>query len=441
MNVLTAILIILLLISISAVISSAEISLAGARKLKLQALANDGDERAAQVLALQQSPGRFITVVQIGLNMVAILAGVIGEGTLTPYLQQIFSQYFSADIAQTAASWLSFILVTVSFILFADLIPKRIAMSYPEITSLRTVRIMKLSMFILKPIVWLLDSIANGIFKIFDISTVREENLTSEDIVALVGEGAQAGVLKEQEHYLIENIFDMQERTVTSSMTTRENIIYLDKKFNRAQVIATIQENPHPKVLICDKGIDNILGYVDTHTLLTQYLHVQEVELTNPSLLRKPLFIPDTLSLFEVLELFKSAGDDFAIIVNEYALVVGLITLKDVMNIVMGELVSTEEEQIIRRNETSWLIDGATPLEDVMRALDIEAFPHDENYETIAGFMMYSLRKIPKKTDFVLFDRYKFEIIDTENFKIDQLMVSLRDDLITKNLEEKLTEQ
>ncbi len=441
MSVVTAILIILLLIGISAIISSAEISLAGARKLKLQALANDGNEKAAQVLALQQSPGRFITVVQIGLNMVAILAGVIGEGTLTPHLQIAFGQYFSPDVSQTVASWLSFILVTFSFILLADLIPKRIAMSYPEKTALRTVRIMKLSMFILKPLVWLLDSIANGFFKICNISTVREENLTSEDIVALVGEGAQAGVLKEQEHYLIENIFDMQERTVTSSMTTRENIIFLDKKFNRAQVISTIQENPHPKVLICDKGIDNILGYVDTHTLLTQYLHVQEVELTDPSLLRKPLFIPDTLSLFEVLELFKSAGDDFAIIVNEYALVVGLITLKDVMNIVMGELVSTEEEQIIRRNETSWLIDGATPLEDVMRALDIDAFPDDENYETIAGFMMYSLRKIPKKTDFVLFDRYKFEIIDTENFKIDQLMVSLRDDLAPHDFESKSPEK
>ncbi len=431
MSVLTAILIILLLISISAIISCAEISLAGARKLKLQTLANEGDERAIQVLSLQQSPGRFITVVQIGLNMVAILAGVIGEGTLTPYLQKFLANYLSTESVQTSASWISFIFVTTSFILFADLIPKRIAMSYPEATSLRTVQIMKLSIFVLKPIVWILDSIANAVFKIFGISTEREESLTSEDIVALVGEGAQTGVLKEHEHYLIENIFDMQERTVTSSMTTRENIIFLDVKFNRSQVVTAIQENLHPKVLVCDKTIDHILGYVDTHTLLTQYLHEQEIALTDPNILRKPLFIPDTLSLFEVLELFKSAGDDFAVIVNEYALVVGLITLKDVMNIVMGELVSTEEDQIIRRDETSWLIDGATPLEDVMRALNIDAFPNDEHYETIAGFMMYSLRKIPKKTDFVLFDRYKFEIIDTENFKIDQLMVSLRDDLST----------
>ena len=116
-------------------------------------------------------------------------------------------------------------------------------------------------------------------------------------------------------------------------------------------------------------------------------------------------------------------------IVNEYALVVGIVTLNDVMSIVMGELVSSEEEQIVRRDQDSWLIDGITPLEDVMRALDIEAFPASENYETIGGFMMYMLRKIPKKTDFVLYDKYKFEIIDTDNFKIDQLLISQRTDL------------
>ena len=131
-------------------------------------------------------------------------------------------------------------------------------------------------------------------------------------------------------------------------------------------------------------------------------LQNENVVLTDPKLLRKALFVPDTLSLYEVLELFKSTGEDFAIIVNEYALVVGIVTLNDVMSIVMGELVSNEEEYIVSRDENSWLIDGATPLEDVTRVLDIESFPDEENYETISGFMMYMLRKIPKKTDSVV---------------------------------------
>lgn len=429
MNLFEAILILIVLIIISAIISSAEISLAGARKLKLQQLANEGNIKASQVLKLQEQPGRFITVVQIGLNMVAILGGVIGESVVSPFIHTLLSQYSQADWIESASSWLSFIVVTVAFILFADLIPKRLAMANPEKIALRTIGIMTFSIILFKPLVWLFDTVANLIFKLFKVPTIREESMTSEDIFAVVDAGAQAGIVKEQEQYLIENIFEMQQRTVTSTMTTRENIVFLEKHFNRDQVLATVKENSHSKLLICDKSIDKILGYVETHNILTLYLQEKEVKLTDPSVLRKSLFIPDTLSLYEVLELFKSTGEDFAVIVNEYALVVGIVTLNDVMSIVMGELVSNEEEQIVQRNEHSWLIDGATPLEDVMRALEISEFPHSENYETIAGFMMYILRKIPKKTDFVLWDKYKFEIIDTDNFKIDQLMVSIRHDL------------
>lgn len=421
--------IILILIAISAVVSSAEISLAGARKLKLQALVNEGNQKAEQVLRLQERPGRFITVVQIGLNMVAVLAGMLGESALTPYVEEGLRAYVPEAVLAAVASWTSFALVTFSFILVADLIPKRIAMSYPEATALKTVKIMQVCIFLLSPLVWIFDSIANGIFRLLRISTVREDSMTPEDIVAVVEAGAESGVLKAQEHYLIENIFDMQERTVTSTMTTRENIVFLDRTFDREKVLDTLGSDSHSKLPICDGSLDKILGYVESHELLTMYLKGEtKVSLTDARLLRKPLFIPDTLSLYEVLELFKSAGEDFAVIVNEYALVVGICTLNDVMSIVMGELVSSEEEQIVRRDESSWLIDGATPLEDVMRALDIEEFPDWENYETIAGFMMYMLRKIPKKTDFVLYDKYKFEIIDTDNFKIDQLMVSLRQD-------------
>ena len=425
MELLETFFILLLLIIVSAIVSSSEISLAGSRRLKLQALANEGDKRAMQVLKLQEHPGRFITVVQIGLNMVAILGGGIGESAISPYLQRWLSSYTQAPWVEPASSLIAFLLVTFSFVLFADLIPKRLAITYPEKIALATVRIMSFSMILFKPLVWIFDTAANCIFRLLRISTVREENMTSADIVAVVEAGAEAGVLKTQEHYLIENIFDMQERTVTSTMTIRENIVFLERHFSRQQVLEQLSEDSHSKLVIVDNDIDHILGYVESHTLLTLYLQQEHVNLTDSKLLRKALFVPDTLSLYEVLELFKSTGEDFAIIVNEYALVVGLITLNDVMSIVMGELVSNEEEQIVSRDENSWLIDGATPLEDVMRALNIEAFPDEENYETISGFMMYMLRKIPKKTDFVVFDKYKFEVIDTENFKIDQILVSL----------------
>ncbi|OOF41956.1 hypothetical protein BKK50_07925 [Rodentibacter rarus] len=425
MSLFSAILVIIVLIIISAIVSSAEISLAGARRIKLQNMVNEGNLKAAQVLKLQEQPGRFITVVQIGLNMVAILGGMIGEANLSLHLQHFLRDYVEESWVEPASSWVAFFLVTCAFILLADLMPKRLALINPEAVALRTVGIMQVLIFLLKPIVWVFDGLSNLLFKLFGISTLRDDNMTPEDIVAVVEAGAEAGVLKTQQHYLIENIFDMQERTVTSTMTTRENIVYLDRTFSRQEVMDTLSRDSHSKIVICDNGLDKILGYVESHTLLTMYLQNTDVSLTDPKLLRKALFVPDTLSLYEVLELFKSTGEDFAIIVNEYALVVGIVTLNDVMSIVMGELVSSEEEQIVSRDEHSWLIDGATPLEDVMRVLDIESFPDEENYETISGFMMYMLRKIPKKTDFVVYGQYKFEVIDTENFKIDQILVSL----------------
>jgi len=171
-------------------------------------------------------------------------------------------------------------------------------------------------------------------------------------------------------------------------------------------VLEIMSEKPHNKFLVCDGDLERVIGYIESHTLLTLFLKEKDVRLTDKRVLRKALFIPDTLSLYDVLETFKTSGEDFAVVVNEYALVVGVVTLKDVMSIVMGELVNTEEEpQIIRRTE---------------------------DYETIAGFMMYSLRKIPKRTDFLVYAGYKFEIIDTENLKIDQLLVSKQSDTVEK---------
>ncbi|MBR0573206.1 MULTISPECIES: hemolysin family protein [Pasteurellaceae] len=427
MNLFEAILILITLILISAIVSSSEIALAAARKLKLQKLADNGNKKALQILKLQERSGQFITVVQICLNMIAILAGIIGESAISPYLYKVFKSYYHISGVENISSWLSFVIVTFVFVLFADLIPKRVAIIYPEKVALFTVRIVVFFIIIFKPVVWLFDYMANSIFRLFKISTIRDDNMTSEDLFAVVDASAKAGLLKDQEHHLIENILDMQERTVTSAMTTRENIIFLNRSFGREEVLATIKANSHSKLLVCnDRGIDKILGYVESHHLLTLYLQEQSVKLTDQRVLRNVLFIPDTLSLYEVLEQFKLSGEDFAVVVNEYAIVVGIVTLNDVMSIVMGELVSNEEEQIIQRDEKSWLIDGETPLEDVMRALDIEYFPDTENYETIGGFMMYMLRKIPKKTDFVLWDNYKFEIMDTDNFKVDQLLVSIK---------------
>ena len=418
MSLLTASLFIFVLIALSAIVSSSELALASSRKIKLQVMAKEGDVRALDVLNMQEQPGSFITVVQVALNAVAILAGVIGESAVSPYLEHLFDN-------ETVGSVLSFILVTSVFVLFADLMPKRLAMSNAEPIAVKMVRPMIFLIFIFKPIIWVFDGAANAFFKMLGISTVRQDDMTSEDIYAMMDAGAEAGVLKKHEHHLIENIFEMQERTVTSVMNPREHIVYFDTQTPTEQVVSVMIKQPHNKFLIChDDDLEHIIGYVESRSFLASVLEQQEVGLTDKSLLKPALFIPDTLSLFEVLETFKSTGADFAVIVNEYALVVGVITLKDVMSIVMGELVTLEEQPIVQRTDNSWLIDGMTPIEDVIRALGMVNLPQSENYETISGFMMFMLRKIPKKTDSIKYAGYHFEILATDHLKINQLLVT-----------------
>ena len=239
--------------------------------------------------------------------------------------------------------------------------------------------------------------------------------------------GALAGVLRKQEHELIENVFELESRTVPSSMTAREHVVYFDLNEQEDQIKDKIANYPHSKFLVCNGSIDQIIGYVDSKDLLIRVLSNQSLALTVKGgvHIHTPLIVPDTLTLSETLESFKVAGEDFAVILNEYALVVGIITLKDVMTTLMGDLIGPgQEEQIIARDENSWLVDGATPVDDVMRVMSIDDFPQSDNYETIGGFMMFMLRKIPKRTDSVKYAGYKFEVVDIDSYKIDQLLVT-----------------
>ncbi len=413
------------LIIASAFFSVSEIALAASRRLKLQQLAESGSEQANKVIALQEQPGHYFTVVQIGLNAVAILGGIIGESALTPYVSDVLQYWIASPLLDTISFAISFMLVTSLFILFADLIPKRLAMMAPEQIAIHIVNPMLFCVAVFKPLVFIFNGLANLLFRLFKLPTTHKEVITPDDIYAMMSAGAQAGVLREQEHHLIENVFELDSKTVPSTMTSRDGIIYFDRRETEEEIRQKIAEHPHSKFLVCDNNIDTVLGYVDSKDILLRVLNKQPISLTDEKLIHTPLIIPDTLTLTEALEGFKGSREDFAVILNEYALVVGIITLNDIMNTLMGDLVNQhQEEQIIQRDDHSWLIDGIAPIDDVMRVLDSETFPEYENYETIAGFMMFMLRKIPKRTDSVTYAGYKFEVVDIDSYKIDQLLVT-----------------
>jgi len=424
MGTLDNIIIIILLISASFFFALSEISLAASRKIRLQPRANEGNANAQKVLDLQAHPGSFFTVIQIGFNAVTILGGIVGEYAFTPHIKSFLFMFFEGAWIESFSFALSVFFVSSLYIIFADLIPKRLAMRAPEEVALVIVKPMLFLIVALKPFVWMFNGICNLIFKLFRVSMKRNNEITSADIMAMVDEGAQSGVLQRHEHELLGNVFDLESRTVGSAMTARESLVYFTTKETQENIKIKVIDHPRVKFLVVDKVLDNIVGYVDSRDILIQLLNGEKVDVLKEGLVKKALMIPDTLTLYEVLAQFKSAGIEFAVVLNEYALVMGVITLTDVMSSVMGELVSSTEDQIIQRDANSWLIDGSTPLIDVMRVLDIDEFPDTASYETIAGFMMYVLRKIPKRTDFVIHAGYKFEVVDIDNYKIDQLLVT-----------------
>ncbi|MFZ6712665.1 hemolysin family protein [Undibacterium sp. TC9W] len=423
-------LIIALLVAISAFFSMSEISLAAARKVKLQILYAEGEPRAGKVLALQLEPGHFFTVVQIALNAVAILGGILGEQALTPYILKALVAIFGmTSWVETVSFVTSFLFVTSIFILFADLLPKKIAMISPETVAMLVVSPILLCVRLFKPLVWVFNGLANLLLRLFNLPTTRNEQITSDEIYAMFDAGAEAGVVLESEHHMIGNVFELESRTVPSAMSQRDSIVYFTLQDSDVVIRQKIAEHPHTKFLVCDGNIDNVVGYVESKDILKRVLTNQAFTKVQELSIRTALAVPDSLTLSEMLEQFKGTREDFAVIFNEYALVVGVITLNDVLSTLMGNLVHPFlEDQIVQRDANSWLIDGATTIEDVCRALDIDSLPEQGSYETIAGFMMTMLKRIPKRTDFVMLGTYKFEVVDIDHYRIDQLLVVRLDD-------------
>lgn len=421
-----ALLLIAALIAASAFFSLTELAVAASRRVRLRQLADHGDWRAQRVLAVQDDPGDFFTALQIGMNAVAILGGVVGEGAFSPMATRLLQTlHLDAAYIETSASVLSFVLVTSLFILLADLFPKRLGMVAPEQVAVRVVGPMLLVLSAFRPLVWCFKRLTDLLFKLLGLPDRRDEAVTSDDILAMAQAGADAGVLALTGQQVIENVFELDTRLVTSAMTPRDRIVHLLLDDSEALIRARIEQFPHSTYLVCDGDIDHVVGYVDSKDLLSRVFNGQPISLQAPGLIKKVLIVPERISLSEVLQQFRQAFEDFAVILNEYSLVVGLITINDVMSTVMGSLVAPQDDdQIVQRDANSWLIDGATPIPDVLRALDLDHLPQQDEYETLAGFMMVMLRRIPRKTDQVSWGGWRFEVLDVDSYRIDQVMVA-----------------
>lgn len=422
-------LIVLGLMTLSAFFSIAEISLASARKIKLHAILDGGEPRAAEVIALQDRPGYFFTVVQVGLNTVAILGGIVGEGALSPSFARLIElSGGSAELGASLGFLMSFATITALFIQFADLIPKRIAMADPERWAIRIVRPMRVLTIVLAPLVLLFNGVANLFFHVTGLPAAREDRVTTDDIVAMVDAGADSGALQGHEHQLIGNVLGFGERPVAAAMTPRDSVVFLDVTEDAATLRDKLMTGHAEDFLVCRERIDDVIGFLELRDLMP-VLAAGDIDNLPAVLshleLRKPLVVPDALNLADMLERFKDARNDFAVVVNEYALVVGTVTLDDLVHCLMDHIVVPQyDQQIVQRGPGSWLVDGMTPIGDVKGLIDVEYAPGEEGYDTAAGFMMYMMKRIPKRAEGFEFAGHRFEAVDIDNFKIDQVMVT-----------------
>lgn len=415
----------LVLILISAFFSISEISLAAAKKMRLQTIAEEGDERAREVIALKAKPGAMFSIVEIGVNATALAGGILGQAAFIPPYTRVYELFLDADAAGTCAFWSAYLTATLLFVLFADLIPRRVAMAIPEPCSVRVVRAISWLNQVLRPVVWFLNTMATLTMKKLGLPIHANDHVTTADVMATVNAGVREGVIDPTERSVIQNIFSLEDRTVGTVMTDRDDIVYFLRDESEESIRQKIAQNPHHQFLVCDKTMDTVVGYVDSKLLLMNLVQNKPLNLTSKDVLSAVKLVPESLSMYEVIEVIRNSSADFVVVINEYGEVAGLITLNDVMNTVMGEMVGLDEDtQIVQRDDTSWLVEGSTPIYDLQATFGLDDIEDNPPYETAGGLIMYLLRRIPKRTDKVNFGGYRFEVVDIEKNRVDQLLVT-----------------
>ncbi|MDG6093599.1 hemolysin family protein [Acetobacter sp. AN02] len=426
-----------LLVAVNILISLSEISFAAARDVRLRARADAGDERATSFLNLRKNTGQVMTVLQICLNAVGVMGGIISSEMLTPPLTVIYAGWgLIPASASSLASATGFVIVTGMFVIFADLLPKRIAMNAPDRIALSVGWFPAGALRVLYPLVVVFSRIADALLRLLKIPAASAvEPVTPEDLRAILAAGTASGVLLEQEHQMIHNVLGLQDRSVTSAMTPRDEIVFLDVQDTPEEQRDKVRVRPYSRYPLCDGGLDHVIGSIRAEDVLVTVVDdhgvppsSQNVRASILRLRRDVLSVPETLNLWDTLAQFDTQGAGFALVVSEYGLVVGLITFKDILGALMDGLANPFEEQaIVRRDTHSWLVDGAAPIGDVIRELGVADLPESQNFDTIGGFVLHRLRRMARKADRIDEAGFRFEVVDVEGFRINQLLVTRRE--------------
>ena len=426
------IVLLLLLILLNGVFAMSEMSVVSSRKSRLQSLAEGGSIGADAALSLHQSPSNFLSTIQVGITSVGILSGAIGEAVLAdPLTERLAAIPLVAPYAHIVALTVTVVGLTYFSVVIGELVPKQLALLAPEGIAALIARPMMLLSRLVHPLVVLFSASAAIVLRLFGARRKEEPPVTDDEIKVLMEQGAVAGVFHESEQAIVSNVLRLDEQPIAAIMTPRRDMCVIDLDDGEELARLQIVQSEHSRLVICRDGLDNILGVLQKGDLLKHAVHGQPIGVADiEAALRPPLFVPESVSTTQLLENFRRARMQFALIIDEYGEIEGVVTLTDVLSSIVGELdepEAPEERDIIQREDGSWLVDGDVGIERLKAQLDIdEELPGEDehSFHTLGGFVMHMLGRIPKPADHFVVVGLRFEVMDMDRNRVDKVLVS-----------------
>jgi len=419
--------IIVLLIFMNGMFAMAEIALLTARRNRLQALARRGDKAAVAALELSNTPTRFLSTVQVGITSIGILNGIVGEATLAKPLASMLQRLgIGAETSALGATALVVIGLTYLTIVIGELVPKRLAQLHPEGIARFLARPIGTLASLTRPFVWLLSASTERILRLLGAAGSGSTALTKEDIQAMLREGSRTGLIEQDEHAMVRNVFQLDERQIASLMTPRSEIVYLDLAEPLAKGMAELVDSNHSRFLVCRDGLDDVLGIITAKRLLR--LHIAGSMDSIQEHLQPVIYVPESLTGLSLLQQFRESGVQIVIVVDEYGEILGLITLQDVLEALAGEFRPRDPEDVwaVMREDGSWLLDGLIPVPELKDRLTLRHVPGEDTarYNTLAGMLMWLIGKVPRTGDIAQWEQWRFEVVDIDGHRIDKVLAS-----------------
>ena len=421
------ILLVLLLIIFNGFFTLSEMALVSARKARLKLKADEGDARASRALDLTESSNRFLSTAQIGATLISILIGAFGEVTLADHLANYLEGIPSVAPYSSSLSLALIVLGTTYLTLvLGELVPKRLSLNNPESIALIVAGPMSTLSSLAFPIVRILSTSTNLVLKVLRVKPPKEPPVTAEEIRILIDLGTRAGVFEEEEQDLVEGVFRLGERRAISLMIPRADVVWLNINDPPDDILRKVEEADYFLYPVIDGSVDRILGMVRAGDLLS--CTVREISFDLRSRLLEPVFVPESMDALKILKLFKESGSYAALVVDEFGSVLGMVTLRDILEEIVGDLPNNhkpQEPDIVKRQDGSWLVDGAISVDEFKDVFRVKKLPEEDSgyYQTIGGFVMMYLGSIPSLGDSFEWNGFSFEVVDMDDRRVDKLIV------------------